>query len=603
MRTIAHAQRPVETSGLDVIIRDAMESRADPGASRTGLETRAGAAWRAPVAATVAYALLAVAMTWPLARAPSRLLPANPDVYLKAWEVAWVAHALFRDPLGVYDANMFYPQTKSLAYDDGVLPLGLQAVPVFALGGSVALAYNVVLLSSFPLCGLAAYALARDLGSSRSGALLGGLGFAFSAYRWDQIVHLQSLSVQWLPLAVLFLRRTLRTGRIRDGFALWLFAVLQVLTSGYYAFLLALALGLVFLWEGLATQEVRPRWLALGALALAIAAAVPSFSQHRAVVARHGFRRSLAEARHWSAGWASFVEPGPYGLLPHVKELHDRVAARAPLFPGSLFLGLGFLGALHGRATRVETLCLILTAAGVLASLGPEVGVFGVTLPGPFALFRMLPGGPLLRTPSRLGILAVLAIDMLAALAWTRLTARRTSLARSVALAAAACVAILEAWPAGIGGVFREAPRAPAATEWLATAPRGPVLELPWLHPEDAALYVYWSTRHWQPLVNGFASFEPPGNFGLGLLGQRWPSDYSARVFREHGIRYVVIHVDRIKAGQQARVLGSARLPPDVRLAATLGTDRVYEIHAARQASPRQKEKPSETEGFPASSR
>ena len=41
----------------------------------------------------------------------------------------------------------------------------------------------------------------------------------------------------------------------------------------------------------------------------------------------------------------------------------------------------------------------------------------------------------------------------------------------------------------------------------------------------DGALYVYWSTAHWQPIVNGYGSFEPPGNFGLGLLGNRWPSN------------------------------------------------------------------------------
>ena len=33
-------------------------------------------------------------------------------------------------------------------------------------------------------------------------AFLAGLGFGFCTYRWDHIVHIQSLSTQWLPLAL-----------------------------------------------------------------------------------------------------------------------------------------------------------------------------------------------------------------------------------------------------------------------------------------------------------------------------------------------------------------------------------------------------------------
>ena len=157
-------------------------------------------------AVCVFYAGLA---TWPLWRDPAGRLPANPDVYLKSWAVAWVAHQLPRDPGHVFDANMYFPHTKSLLYDDSVLPLGLLALPVRALGGSVALAFNLLLLVSFPLSALGAYALARDLGSGRAGAFLAGFAFAFGTYQWDHVVHLHSLFVAWLPLGLLFLRRTL----------------------------------------------------------------------------------------------------------------------------------------------------------------------------------------------------------------------------------------------------------------------------------------------------------------------------------------------------------------------------------------------------------
>jgi hypothetical protein len=139
-------------------------------------------------------------------------------------------------------------------------------------------------------------------------------------------------------------------------------------------------------------------------------------------------------------------------------------------------------------------------------------------------------------------------------------------------------------------------PRPPATAAWLAGAERGAVLELPWDVPADCALYLYWSTSHWQPMVNGFASFDPPDSFGLGLLGNRWPSEYSARVFRERGIRYVVVHLERLKPAHRQRLLAAA-LPSGVSVRADFGEARIYALDAGTQGA-QEKEKPSEAEGF-----
>jgi hypothetical protein len=217
----------------------------------------------------------------------------------------------------------------------------------------------------------------------------------------------------------------------------------------------------------------------------------------------------------------------------------------------------------------------MLAAAGVLLSLGPEVHIGPWTVPGPYELLRVLPGAGALRTPSRLGILAVLGLDLLAAIGWARLSVR---LPRSRPVAAAvAALAVAELWPAGLAGSIREVPRPPASAHWLASAPRGPVLELPWTDEGDGALYVYWSTVHWQPMVNGWGAFAPRDNFGLGVLGVRWPTEYTAGVYRKTGIRYVVVHTDRVTPGQRRRLFEDPP-PYAVRLAAEMGPDRIYVI-------------------------
>jgi hypothetical protein len=530
---------------------------------------------RLAVLAGLAYLAIAAAMTWPLLAAPSRLGFANMDVFGNIWAMAWVDHQAARDPLRLFDSNMFFPYTLSLAYAESLLPQALMAAPVVALGGSPLLAYNVVFILSFVLSGVGAYLLAEDVAGSAGGALLAGLAFAFCAYRWTHVVHLQSLTVQWLPLALLSLRRLWRSGSMASASGLALFTTLQVLSSGYYALLMALALGLTMLAEwrrGGAPRNARRMFAGLVVCGLCV---LPVFAAYRVVQQRHGFSRGREEAIAWSARPASYLDPGSYFGLPYLARLHSTIQDGEPLYPGTVIWVLAAIGIVVARGTREAMWAAALTVTGFVLSLGPRIDVAGVQVPGPFLLLRWLPGGALLRTPSRLGVLALLGLGLLAALGWARLmTGRRFPAAL---LLAAATLVTLEAWPVDLAGAVRPFPRAPASVEWLRTAAPGVVLELPWDSPGDCALYVYWSTRHWQRMVNGFGSFDPPGMIGFGLLGNRWPSAYSAARFRKAGIRYVVVHMDRVRAPHKARIL-AAQLPEGVRLEADFVADRVYVI-------------------------
>jgi hypothetical protein len=526
-------------------------------------------------AAFAFYLAAAVVMTWPLAKAPSRIGLPNMDVYGNAWAMASVLHQLVHDPRHLFDSNMFFPWERSLAYAESLLPQALQAAPVRALGGSALLAYNLVFLSTFALSGLGAYLLAADLSHSRASGFLAGLAFAFCAYRWDHVVHVQSLSTQWLPLALWFARRSLRRGRALDLAGLGVSTLLQVLSSGYYGMLLLWALGLTFAWVAWRTRDLRPFLRPAAAVVAAVALAAPVFWQYRAMQVKHGFSRSRREAIAWSARPQSYIEPGVSASWPHTVALSRVARDGEPLFPGTWPLAFGLWGLVRFRRHPDGALALAWTLLGFALSLGPVLRVPGLELPGPYELFRWLPGGALLRTPSRLGVLALLGLGVLAAMAWGRDVAARRHAAAWTALAAA--VIVLEAYPTGLREQLRDMPRPPASVEWLARAERGVVLELPWSQPADSALYIYWSTGHWQPMVNGYGSFDPPGNADLGVVGHGWPSVHTARVFRGYGVRYLVVHADRLTDRRRER-LASAALPEGVRLAASFAETRVYEL-------------------------
>ena len=60
--------------------------------------------------AAIVFALLAIVHTWPLATEPGTLSRNdNGDAQLNEWIVAWIAHQLPRDPLRLFQGNIFYP--------------------------------------------------------------------------------------------------------------------------------------------------------------------------------------------------------------------------------------------------------------------------------------------------------------------------------------------------------------------------------------------------------------------------------------------------------------------------------------------------------------
>src|SRR5262245_17928631 len=83
------------------------------------------------------FVALAVAHTWPLASDPEHLARHdNRDTMLNEWIIAWVAHQMPRNPLHVFDANIFYPERNTLAYSEPMFPQAAMAIPLFAAGAS-----------------------------------------------------------------------------------------------------------------------------------------------------------------------------------------------------------------------------------------------------------------------------------------------------------------------------------------------------------------------------------------------------------------------------------------------------------------------------------
>ncbi|HLE69870.1 MAG TPA: hypothetical protein VJH87_09325, partial [Vicinamibacteria bacterium] len=203
------------------------------------------------IAPAVFFIAVTLVFTHPLGvRMGSAALDLGPDTRLFLWTLGWDAHAFRTAPLAIFDANIFHPEPRTLAYSEHQIGSALIAAPLIWGTGNLVLAMNAVLLLSCFLSGWFAYALGRQLGLSTTSAILVGATFALSPPRFFRIGQLHLATVQWIPLCLALLHRYARGGTRRHLLGAALAFWLQALSGGQSASFLALAAAglMAYLW-------------------------------------------------------------------------------------------------------------------------------------------------------------------------------------------------------------------------------------------------------------------------------------------------------------------------------------------------------------------
>jgi hypothetical protein len=203
------------------------------------------------VMVVVGYALVTLVMAGPF----TNYLALGSAIYegdarLVTWTLAWDNHAVLAH-LPLFDSNIFYPATHSLAFNEHLFGLSLFTLPIYALTENPVLAYNVIWLLSFVLNLAAAHAFLRRYTGDDAAAFAGALVYTFSFYKMLHAHgHLHLIWTWLLPLSLLLLERWAeRPTMVRA--ALWAAAVLlQSLTSWYLAVMTAIAYVPVIAWMG-----------------------------------------------------------------------------------------------------------------------------------------------------------------------------------------------------------------------------------------------------------------------------------------------------------------------------------------------------------------
>lgn len=225
--------------------------------------------------ALVGYALLTLALTWPLAKYFGRAIPGDGfDGWQNFWNLWWVKQAVLVEHTHPWFTDLlYYPTGVGLLFHTLNAFNGFTFLPI-QLAWGLFPAYNAVVIFSFAVGGLGAYLLARHvLGprSSRLAAFGAGVIFTFAPYHIAHLLgHMQLITLEWLPFFALYLLRTVDAlilvegdGRVtsnekrvranarrvaRNALLAAFFLVLVTLSDWYYLLYALLFTGVVFVW-------------------------------------------------------------------------------------------------------------------------------------------------------------------------------------------------------------------------------------------------------------------------------------------------------------------------------------------------------------------
>lgn len=493
---------------------------------------------RRQLAVFALYLVLAVVYTWPLAFSLTTHIPGaegvidiREDSALQSWYPWWVRKALTGPESLLYTDHVFYPVGMELTMQPAMFLHGAMTVPLWWM--DITTANNVVILVSFALSGLAGCLLGYYVCKSLPGALFCGFVFAFSPYRFQHIEgHYQLMATETLPLVALSLIRLWDTPSRRNIAWAGIWLGLTIYTDYYYFAYALLLVGFLFLWR-LWTDPDRTgvirRTVLSGLVALLVSGPllVPAIRS----AARSDYAIATGHEKHKADLFSPFIpsERQVVGLLlwPLLDGIFDK--EKVDGVEHSIYLGwpiLILVAAFSGELRRrVPHASAFVAAAGVFVvfAFGPLLSINGVerfgeagrAIPMPGLLLVDAPVFEGARAPSRIFVLTVVSLSVLAGAALTRLLERETVrgvAAKRIAVAVVAVTALEFAFPIRLADI-RPNPGVAAIAQDPAP---GTVVDIP---------SVPSKTPFWQPLWDRKMTLVSLGRADPGLMQYYWRHD------------------------------------------------------------------------------
>ncbi|MEW6049714.1 MAG: hypothetical protein AB1644_01440 [Candidatus Zixiibacteriota bacterium] len=499
-----------------------------------------------PVWAVTIYALLTLVYFYPSLKSISTAMIGPPgDNMACLWTLGYAGKHLFADGIN-YVTDLFYPEGSSFYFHAWSFYNLFLFKALSGIFGSVT-SYNLLILHSFPVAGVAAFLLIRYLTDNSWMALLGGFLFAFNPAHFERAQHHMNIAtIQFLPLFVLYYIRSVRERSWRPLIAAAAALLLNALADWNY-----LLFGLWFMLFAYVYLAIRRRRLWLwdvvwksGSLIVLTLLVVSPWLIPMIRLAVSGPGVGAGGHNQFVVDLLGLVAPNPHHLLggvPLFEYLNNT-------YTGVLTESVGYLGLVAlalvlfaGRKLLVNTAKYLLGAVTfLLMSFGAQPHFAGyaapVLVPG-----RLVPMLPLLsnsRAPGRNIVFVYLFWSIIVSMAvgyvWRSIKNGRMRTTIVVALVALLAVDYFS--------LSRDATSVllpPCYTTLPRDGTRYGLLDLPGGYVQTDR-YMMYQGLHGIPIVQGWVSRKPNRTLidTLDLVDL----EHQREQLVSAGVRYIVVH-------------------------------------------------------------
>jgi hypothetical protein len=425
------------------------------------------------------FAFFLLASGWVLRPLPFHLsdsMPAGSDPPHHLYILNWLLDHGFSDDR--FEGRMFHPARNAVLRSDLSMGTVILVAPLALFVDEPVVRFNLATWISLAFSGWAFCLLPRLWTGSTVAGIFAGVTAVLGSHQALHYVHLNLMSVGWLPIFVLALDRILTAPSPRFILLTGVSFALVASSSGYYG-AAASVIAVIFLIRNPSVQGLRA-----GALAVFVAS-VALWPYLHAYAELHSREDMVRTSRELAKGSLTLADFGSRTWLHR----GWNGARGEPLFPGIAVLVLSGWALWRGQA-RERTLALSVLLLSWL-SLG-EPGFL-------YRIFAHVPPLSSMRHPVTLAAVGLFLLSILAALGLAALQKTKPTAAWLLF-----SLGIIETVTPR-NDFFAVQPGVPPVYAALLSLPPGPVLEVP---PYEASTLI-WAARKDFETLNGGGAFIP----------------------------------------------------------------------------------------------
>lgn len=492
------------------------------------------------------------------------------DELLIAWINNWIIHAIFTNPLSIFDSNLFYPFTGTLAYSDTFFTTSLLSLIPLKIIGQPISTFNFIFISSLVLVPFSLFILSWYLTKDYFSSILSGVLIQFAPSFLDKKMHLQILAVEWIPLSALFFILFYKHKKTKYLALSMFFFLLQTYNSFMPGYFLVFFFGVFLFYLYRRNKKFLRVFLnksnitvILITFLLIFAISIPYYK----ISFTYNAVRDIRDAIHFAIQPEDLLYPNehtrlqkPLLSLANIRSYPANAEIKTA-YRGAVFSILCLLIIIYIFKTKVKIrppffgIFSFTALIGFLLSFGPFLHINRLTIHKPFPiplpyvlLYYIAPGFKGFRNSARFEVMFTLFIVIAIAIMLTHILKRFPHSLRIVIYIVLIVGVIAEYnYPMK----FQHAPQTnefPPVYHWLATTPANsasitmPIYDWYMYGFAEELKREYYTTVNFRKTVNGYSGFAPPQWQKLVAdLHKDFPNQTTIKTIKDLGVNYIIV--------------------------------------------------------------